>query len=389
MAASPTTDGAAAGAAEAAAAAPAPAPSPAPPSSSSSTSAHGLDLSSLSHTLATAEGQIVLNRLANRSTPLLAAFGARRLLGEEALDQQIANAANTVTETFALLGVGAAAFAQARDPHAAAVAQAEAEGDDAAAADGSGDAARVLVELRGEQVALAGAQLLGMHFAELRGRLAHEGQDSTQATQRVGVAVKDHVAPAVAADIQAAARIGGLAAGVQLVRTTAALACVYGDRLRREAAAESTPRTVMFVDIGATATVASVVRFEAESWTELGFRAAAALGVRALDSRLYTHIAAQLAAKHGVEVAAGSRRGLRLLREVGKLRKILSANKAHQLLLECFADDKDFVFDVDRAVFESLCADDMAQLQALLGEVGGLNGWKLNFVTLLNFVEPC
>jgi hypothetical protein len=65
-------------------------------------------------------------------------------------------------------------------------------------------------------------------------------------------------------------------------------------------------------------------------------------------------------------VVLGSRQSGRLLKEVGKARKILSANESTDLFLECFdAQERDHSFKISRAEFDDSCSAVSAQIRAL------------------------
>jgi hypothetical protein len=67
-----------------------------------------------------------------------------------------------------------------------------------------------------------------------------------------------------------------------------------------------------------------------------------------------------------VEVVLGSRQSGRLLKEVGKARKILSANESTDLFLECFdAQERDHSFKITRAELDDSCSAVSAQIRAL------------------------
>eukprot|EP00730_Choanoeca_flexa_P015477 TRINITY_DN7113_c0_g1_i3.p1 TRINITY_DN7113_c0_g1~~TRINITY_DN7113_c0_g1_i3.p1 ORF type:complete len:737 (+),score=250.94 TRINITY_DN7113_c0_g1_i3:50-2260(+) len=94
------------------------------------------------------------------------------------------------------------------------------------------------------------------------------------------------------------------------------------------------------------------------------------LGCRNVDEQLFEHIAQELSSKHGQSVQASSKAGARLLKACGKARKVLSANKQTDIVLEAHGEEgKDYMFRPEREQLEANCQHLIAQLQEAMQAV--------------------
>lgn len=81
------------------------------------------------------------------------------------------------------------------------------------------------------------------------------------------------------------------------------------------------------------------------------------LGGRDIDSILAEHFCGKFKMRYNIDVHTNARAYLRLLSEVEKLKKQMSANSTNlPLNIECFMDEKDVHGDMKRAEMEELCA---------------------------------
>jgi hypothetical protein len=93
-------------------------------------------------------------------------------------------------------------------------------------------------------------------------------------------------------------------------------------------------------------------------------------GCADLDAALFGQLQAELLRKHGLTVPHGSKEGQRLLRASSQARKVLSANKFTDVVLECFGEDgRDYLLRVTREELETGVAAPLARLAESLRSV--------------------
>lgn len=81
------------------------------------------------------------------------------------------------------------------------------------------------------------------------------------------------------------------------------------------------------------------------------------LGGRDIDEILANHFCKEFQAKYKIDARNNPRAYLRLLAEVEKLKKQMSANSTNlPLNIECFMEEKDVHGDMKRVDMESLCS---------------------------------
>ncbi|XP_061596223.1 hypoxia up-regulated protein 1 isoform X2 [Cololabis saira] len=162
-----------------------------------------------------------------------------------------------------------------------------------------------------------------------------------------------------------AAQVAGLKV-LQLINDNAAVALNYGVFRRKDI--NSTVKNVMFYDMGAGSTTATIVTYQTvktkDSGTQpqlqirgVGFDRG--LGGFEMDLRLRDHLAKcfneQKKSKN--DVRENHRSMAKLLKEAQRLKTVLSANMDFTAQVEGLMEDIDFKAKVNRAEFEELCAD--------------------------------
>lgn len=151
-----------------------------------------------------------------------------------------------------------------------------------------------------------------------------------------------------------AAQIAGLNV-LRLLNETSATALSYGFYKTDLPAEEEKPRNVIFVDaghanlqVGACAFVKGKLKMLASSWDNIGGRD--------FDNVLGDYFAKDFQEKYKINAKGNARAWLRLLTEVEKIKKQMSANSTKlPLNIECFMDDKDVSSSIQRSIMEELC----------------------------------
>lgn len=136
---------------------------------------------------------------------------------------------------------------------------------------------------------------------------------------------------------------------------TSATALSYGFYKTDLPAEEEKPRNVVFVDCGnanlqvsACAFVKGKLKMLASSWDSVGGRD--------FDAVLADYFAREFQDKYKINAKGNARAWLRLLTEVEKIKKQMSANSTKlPLNIECFMEDKDVSSTIQRSIMEELC----------------------------------
>lgn len=152
-----------------------------------------------------------------------------------------------------------------------------------------------------------------------------------------------------------AASIAGLNV-LRLINETTAVALSYGFYKQDLPAIEEKPRNVIFVDFGHASLQVSAVAFNkgklkmlCSAWDEIGGRD--------FDEILANHFAIEFQTKYKINAKTNERAYLRLLTEVEKIKKQMSANSTKlPLNIECFMEEIDVHSSMARSQMEELCA---------------------------------
>nr|URW69964.1 heat shock protein [Bemisia tabaci] len=153
-----------------------------------------------------------------------------------------------------------------------------------------------------------------------------------------------------------AASIAGLNV-LRLFNETTATALAYGIYKQDLPPPEEKPRNVVFVDCGYSSLQVSACAFHKGKLKMLACAADPDLGGHSFDVILAEHLSKDLKARYNINPMTNARAYTRLLTEVDKLKKQMSANSTKlPLNIECFMEDKDVHCDMKRADMEELCA---------------------------------
>lgn len=145
---------------------------------------------------------------------------------------------------------------------------------------------------------------------------------------------------------------------------TTATALSYG--FYKQDLPEDNPRNVIFVDCGNSSLQVSACAFTkgklkmlASSWDHIGGRD--------FDSVLADHFAKEFYDRYKINAKSNPRAYLRLLTEVEKIKKQMSANSTKlPLNIECFMDDIDVSSSMQRPLMEEMCAHLFSRVDATL-----------------------
>ncbi|XP_063606713.1 hypoxia up-regulated protein 1-like [Penaeus indicus] len=172
-----------------------------------------------------------------------------------------------------------------------------------------------------------------------------------------------------------AAELAGLKV-LSLMSTNAAVALNYGMFRRKEI--NATAHNILFYDMGASSTIATIVSYQTvktkdRGYTEtnpqvtvLGLGYDRTLGGLEMQMRLRDHLAKKFneIKKTPNNVLESPRALAKLMKEAGRLKKVLSANSDHLSQIEGLLDEEDFRLHVSREEFEGLCTELFERVQA-------------------------
>lgn len=285
--------------------------------------------------------ETLANDYSLRATPSCVAFaGKKRVLGVAAKNQQVTNMKNTISGFKRLLG------RKCNDPHV----QHELSTIPYRVEPRSNGDIGIKVNYLDQDQTFSVEQITAMLLTKLK-------ETSINALQ---VQVKDCVIAVpiyfTNAERQAlldAAMIAGLNV-LRLLNETTCIALQYG--FYKQDLPEDKPRNVIFIDCGHASLQVSACAFTkgklkmiASAWDQIGGRD--------FDFVLADHFAREFQDKYKINAKSNPRAYLRLLTEVEKLKKQMSANSTKlPLNIECFMNEIDVRSSMQRADMEQLCA---------------------------------
>ncbi|KRF97623.1 uncharacterized protein Dwil_GK17034, isoform B [Drosophila willistoni] len=285
--------------------------------------------------------ETLANDYSLRATPSFVAFdGKKRIIGVAAKNQQVTNMKNTVGGFKRLLG------RKFNDPHV----QHELSSIPARVEARQDGSIGIKVNYLHEDQHFSPEQLTAMLFTKLKETSASAMQ--TQVNDCV-IACPVFFTNAERRALLDAASIAGLNV-LRLMNETTATALAYG--FYKNDLFEEESRNVIFIDFGHSALQASVCVFTkgklkmlASTWDQIGGRD--------FDLALAEHFTKEFQERYKINAKTNARANLRLLTEIEKLKKQMSANSTKlPLNIECFLDDIDVTSSMQRSQMEELCA---------------------------------
>lgn len=285
--------------------------------------------------------ETLANDYSLRATPSCVAFdGKKRIIGVAAKNQQVTNMKNTVSGFKRLLG------RKFNDPHV----QRELTSIPYKVEQRPDGGIGIRVNYLDQDQLFSPEQLTAMLFTKLK-------ETSVSALQAqvndCVITCPIYYTNAERKALLDAASIAGLNV-LRLMNETTATALSYG--FYKQDLPEDKPRNVVFVDCGHSALQVSVCAFTkgklkmlASTWEQIGGRD--------FDYVLADHFAAEFQEKYKLNAKTNARAYLRLITEIEKMKKQMSANSTKlPLNIECFMNDVDVHSSMQRSTMEELCA---------------------------------
>ncbi|XP_031630545.1 heat shock 70 kDa protein 4 isoform X2 [Contarinia nasturtii] len=288
--------------------------------------------------------ETLANDYSLRATPACVAFaGKKRVLGVAAKNQQVTNMKNTVSNFKRLLG------RKFNDPAIQDELKALPYRVEALPNGGIG----IRVSYMEQEHVFTPEQVTAMLFTKLKETcetaLKKPMKDCV-------ITVPSFFTSAERSALIDAAQIAGLNI-LHLLNETTAVALLYGFYKTDLPPPEEKPTNVVFVDFGQSQLQVAIcaynrgkLRMVSSAWDQIGGRN--------IDAIMAEVFAEQFIKKYRVNAHQNPRAYLRLMSEVEKLKKQMSANSTKlPLNIDCFIDEIDVTSNMSRTEMEELCAD--------------------------------
>uniref|UniRef100_A0A6B2EDD3 Putative heat shock 70 kDa protein 4-like isoform x3 n=1 Tax=Phlebotomus kandelakii TaxID=1109342 RepID=A0A6B2EDD3_9DIPT len=305
----------------------------------------GIDLGNESCYVAAAKAggiETLANDYSLRATPSCVAFaGKKRILGVAAKNQMVTNLKNTISGFKRLLG------RKYNDPYV----QNELKKLPFRVEPMQNNAIGIRVNYLDKEHVFTPEQILAMLFTKLK-ETSTSALGGAQVNDCV-IAVPWYFTNAERKALLDAAAIAGLNV-LRLLNETTATALSYGFYKQDLPAPEEKSRFVAFVDCGHASLQVSICAFN-NGKLRMVTSACDQYGGRDFDEILANHFSDEFVSKYKIDPRSSARAYLRLLTEVEKLKKQMSANST--LLpfnIECFMNDIDVSSKLQRSTFEDM-----------------------------------
>uniref|UniRef100_A0A7N0ZW23 Uncharacterized protein n=1 Tax=Kalanchoe fedtschenkoi TaxID=63787 RepID=A0A7N0ZW23_KALFE len=314
---------------------------------------------------------VVLNDESKRETPAVVCFGEKqRFIGTAGAASTMTNPKNAICQIKRLIG------RQFSDPEL----QKDLAGFPFSVTEGPDGYPLINVQYLGETRSFTPTQLLGMVFSNLKG-IAEKNLNAAVVDCCIGI-------PVYFTDLQRravmdAASIAGLHP-LHLIHETTATALAYG--IYKTDLPESDPLNVAFVDIGHASMQVCVASYKKGQLKILSHAFDRSLGGRDFDEALFQHFAAKFREEYKIDVLKNARASLRLRAACEKLKKVLSANPAAPLNIECLMDEKDVKGFIKREEFEEICVPILERVKRPLEKALSDGGLSIENVHMVEVV---
>ncbi|XP_011497950.1 PREDICTED: heat shock 70 kDa protein 4 isoform X2 [Ceratosolen solmsi marchali] len=288
--------------------------------------------------------ETIANDYSLRGTPSCVAFSQKnRILGVAAKNQMLTNMKNTIYGFKRLLG------RQYNDPFVKNELQ-SLPWNYSKQPDGS---IGIHVRYLEEEHVFTSEQITAMLFTKLKDIAVTALQT---AVNDCVISVPSYYSQAERQALLDAARIAGLNV-LRLFNETTATALTYGIYKQDLPPTDTAPRNVVFVDCGYASLQVSICAFHKGKLKMIASAADSQMGGRDIDVILADYFCKDFKVRYKIDARQNTRAYLRLLSEVEKLKKQMSANSTKlPINIECFMEEKDVHGEMQRSEMEVMCA---------------------------------
>lgn len=315
----------------------------------------GIDFGNYKSVLGVARNRgidVLTNEVSNRATPSVVGFGQKaRFLGEQAKSNEISNLKNTVGSLKRILG------RKANDPNL----KTEQQFVTAQLKDVHGEAG-VKVRFQGEEAEFTNEQLTAMYFNKLQ-QTAHSELGGATVSDTV-IAVPVWFSEAQRRAAQDAAIIAGLNP-IRIVNDVTAAGVGYGVFKNAEMP-EDESRKVAIVDVGHSSVTVFIATFKKGELRVLSTAYDKDFGGRVIDKAIAEHFADEFKDKYKIDVRENPKAYSRLLTQVEKIKKVLSANTFAPFNVESIMNDIDVASSLKRETLEELIQPHVDRIDAVV-----------------------
>ncbi|XP_050671562.1 heat shock 70 kDa protein 4L isoform X2 [Leptidea sinapis] len=320
----------------------------------------GIDFGNESCYIAVAKAggiETIANDYSLRGTPSCVAFSQKnRILGVAAKNQMVTNMKNTVFGFKRLLG------RKFSDPHV----QKEFKNFPFKVEPRPDGGIGIRVNYLGEDNVFSPEQITAMLFTKLKESAMIALQ--TPINDCV-ICVPSYFTNAERNALLDAAAIAGLNV-LRLMNETTATALAYGIYKQDLPTPEEKSKNVVFVDFGHSSLQVSACAFNKGKLRVLATSCDAFCGGRDIDTALAEYFCQDFISRYKLDPKKNQRAYLRLLQEVEKLKKQMSANNTRlPLNIECFMEERDVSGDMQRSQMEQLCAETFSRIEKTLRNI--------------------
>ncbi|CAB3224942.1 unnamed protein product [Arctia plantaginis] len=317
----------------------------------------GIDFGNESCYIAVAKAggiETIANDYSLRGTPSCVAFSPKnRILGVAAKNQMVTNMKNTVFGFKRLLG------RKFNDPYI----QKELKHFPYKVEQRPDGGIGIRVNYLGEDNVFSPEQITAMLFTKLKEIAVNALQ--TPINDCV-ISVPSYFTNAERNALLDAAGIAGLNV-LRLMNETTATALAYGIYKQDLPAPEEKPKNVVFVDFGHSSLQVSACAFNKGKLRVLATSSDPQCGGRDIDMALADYFCQEFITKYKLDARKNQRAFLRLLQEVEKLKKQMSANSTRlPINVECFMEERDVSGDLQRSQMEQICAETFTRFERAL-----------------------
>lgn len=213
---------------------------------------------------------------------------------------------------------------------------------------------------KGEQISLVPEQLYSAHLKKLK--LMFAGADERA---DIVLSVPPFYSSVERQAVLDACKIAKVHC-LRLMNENTAIALCYGFFRRKEFGEKA--KNIAFLDMGHGKTTCTVASFTDQKVTILSHASNRNLGGRNFDSLLLDIIGGEFNKKFGCDPRKAPKARLRMLDQIEKTRKILSANPDAALSIECLLEDEDLNQSYTREELEELIQPNIEELKKVLVE---------------------
>ncbi|KAI5695110.1 97 kDa heat shock protein [Diaphorina citri] len=300
--------------------------------------------------------ETIVNDYSLRSTPSCVAFSDKnRILGVAAKNQTVTNVKNTIFGFKRLLG------RTYDDPFV----QEELKSMPFQSLKQNDGSIGIKVNYLNKEHVFSPEQLTAMLFTKLKDISENEIQNKVHDCV---LAVPSYFTNNERKALLTAASIAGLNV-LRLINETTATALAYGIYKQDLPEDDQNPRYVAFVDFGYSALQVCIAAFVKGKLKVLSNVCDSEIGGRNIDKILAEYISTDFVKRYKIDPRTNARAYIRLLSEIEKLKKQMSANSNKlPLNIECFMDDKDVHAELKRNDLETLCEHIFGRIEICLNK---------------------